>query len=146
MDDPNSTTRMPTPGSTPPPEPSTPAPTSDGLPTPEVGGTTAASVPPPVDPRPPLAGSVPPPVTDVPAPVTAVPPPSGTWQAPPSRDAGRTASLIAGLVLLGIGAWFFVDQTLGIELPPIRWSQLWPLLLIGIGAWILFSAARRGSR
>jgi hypothetical protein len=54
--------------------------------------------------------------------------------------------VVFGIILLGVGLWFFLDQTLGFELPRIRWSQLWPLIIIGLGAWIVLSTMRRGSR
>jgi hypothetical protein len=109
-----------------------PPPAAESTPPPPAG-----SVPPPASPLPPAAAS--------PA-AASVQPASIGWRPPADRGGGRSASLIAGLILLAIGAWFFIDQTLGIDLPSIRWSQLWPLLLIGVGAWILLSAARRGSR
>jgi hypothetical protein len=62
------------------------------------------------------------------------------------RDAGRTASVVFGLVFLGLGLWFFADQTLGYELPRVRWSQLWPLVLVVIGLWVVLGSMRRGSR
>jgi hypothetical protein len=53
---------------------------------------------------------------------------------------------VFGLILLVIGLWFFIDQTLGIDLPTISWGQLWPLFLIALGGWILFMAVRRPRR
>jgi hypothetical protein len=53
------------------------------------------------------------------------------------------ATVIFGLILVAIGLWFFADQTLGIEMPRLRWSELWPVLLILLGAWILLSSIRR---
>jgi hypothetical protein len=47
---------------------------------------------------------------------------------------------------MAIGIWFFAEQTLGLELPTLQWSQLWPLVLIAIGGWILLTQVRRGSR
>jgi len=58
-------------------------------------------------------------------------------------DPGRTGTIIFGLILVAIGLWFFADQTLGIEMPRLRWSELWPVLLILLGAWILLSSMRR---
>ena len=48
-----------------------------------------------------------------------------------------------GLIIIAIGVWFFLDRTLGFNLPEIDWGGLWPLILIGIGAWILVGAGRR---
>lgn len=61
-------------------------------------------------------------------------------------DPGQSASVVFGLVLLAIGGWFFADQTLGLDLPTLRWSQLWPLVLIAVGVWIVLGSMRRGSR
>ena len=52
-------------------------------------------------------------------------------------SSGRSSSIIAGLVLLAIGLWYFADQTLGLDLPRLRWNDLWPIALILLGAWIL---------
>ena len=52
-------------------------------------------------------------------------------------NTGRSSSIIAGLVLLAIGLWYFADQTLGLDLPRLRWNDLWPIALILLGAWIL---------
>jgi hypothetical protein len=56
---------------------------------------------------------------------------------------GRTWSLLGGAILLGLGLWFFADKTLGLDLPDLSWSQLWPILLIGLGLVVLFGAMRR---
>ena len=105
----------------------------------------------PAPPQPPPASrppETPPAEEPSPAAETGWVPPAGT--APTARtsgrDPGRTASLILGLILVAIGLWFFAQYTLGIDLPAVRWSQLWPLILILIGGWILLSSMRRGSR
>lgn len=59
-------------------------------------------------------------------------------------DPGRMGTTVMGFVLLVIGLWFFADQTLGLELPRLGWSQIWPVLLIAFGAWIALGAVRRG--
>ena len=48
-----------------------------------------------------------------------------------------------GVILAAIGLWFFADQTLGLAMPRLRWSELWPILLIGLGAWIVLGSLRR---
>ena len=78
-------------------------------------------------------------------PVPPVPP----FEARPRRDErdhGRTASILFGLVVLGLGLWFFAEHTLGYELPRIQWSQVWPITLIAIGLWVVLGSMRRGSR
>ena len=101
---------------------------------------TADPTPPPTaDPTP---TTPPPPASRIeagPAPVSAA------WT-PPKRDEGRWPAVIFGLILLAVGLWFFAEVTLGIDLPRIRWGQLWPLILIGIGALILFGSRLGRSR
>ena len=96
------------------------------------------------------AAPPPPPPSDTfgAAPVPPVPPvpPMPERKRRDDRDAGRTASVLFGLVFLGLGLWFFADQTLGLELPRISWSQLWPVTLIVIGLWVVLGSMRRGSR
>ncbi len=83
----------------------------------------------------------------VPGASPAVPPPAAVPVPPPPAvrrdDSGRLGSVIGGLVVLGIGLWFFAEQTLGYEMPDISWRQAWPLVLIAIGAWVVLGAARR---
>jgi uncharacterized membrane protein len=122
MDDPNPpTTRMDTPAPEPPPKPV-----------------------PPVEPEP--VAAPPQPTSEPAAGAVAVPPPPppSDW-APPRKkdDGGRLVSVLVGLVLLAFGLWFFAEYTLGIDLPTIRWSQLWPLFLILIGGAIVVGALRR---
>lgn len=124
---PSPTTRMPV------PEPPPDAPTT-GWP-----GATLTDDPPTSDDRPGAAAAPPPPNFEPPPPVTAPP-------RRDDRDHGRTASILFGLVVLGLGLWFFVEHTLGYELPRIRWSQLWPAVLIIIGLWVVLGSMRRGSR
>jgi hypothetical protein len=129
-DNPTPTTRTPI------PEPST-AP-ADGWP-----GTTAAAgiAEPEAGTGAPFAATPPiaPPPLEPPPPVA--PPTKGG-----ERDRGRTASVLFGLVILGLGLWFFVEHTLGYQLPRIRWSQLWPVFLIVLGLWVVLGSMRRGSR
>ncbi len=125
---PSPTIRMPV------PEPPPDAPTT-GWP-----GATRIETPPDLE-----SGALPPPTPPTPPPAEPPPPVA----APPrrdDRDLGRTASILFGLVFLGIGLWFFVEQTLGYELPNIRWSQLWPAVLIVVGLWVVLGSMRRGSR
>jgi hypothetical protein len=95
------------------------------------------------DPVPAAPGpAVPPTTPSPPAEPTWRPPAEPAWRPPPA-DRGRSASLIFGVIILLVGLWFFASRTLGLDLPDIEWSQLWPLLLIGLGAWIVFGAMRR---
>lgn len=128
-ENPTPTTRTPIPE---PPEAPTggwPGTTSP-VETPDSGSSAGGpSLPPPSVPPPPLA-----------------PPPLPGAPRREEKDRGRTASILFGLVILGLGLWFFTEHTLGYELPRIRWSQLWPVFLIGLGLWVVFGSLRRGSR
>jgi hypothetical protein len=85
----------------------------------------------------------PPPPTSSPAP-SAPPPmaPAPTWRSR-RNDPGRTGTIVFGVILLAVGLWFFADQTLGLDMPRLSWSELWPVLLIGIGAWVVLGSMRR---
>ena len=73
-----------------------------------------------------------------PPPTSPSPPPP--WQ-PPRQRGTNVASILVGLVFLGIGIWYFLDTTLGLTMPDIEWDNLWPILLIAIGGVIVFRAA-----
>lgn len=112
--------------------------------------TTLYDPPPPVPPPP--AGP-----SETPAPsqvATPAPPPTPpSTAAPPARpvwrtsddDSGRTGSIVFGVVLVAIGLWFFADQTLGLDMPRLSWSDLWPILIIALGGWIVLGSLRRGT-
>ena len=63
------------------------------------------------------------------------------WRPPRSRES-NIASMVVGIILLVIGVWYLLDQTLGIEMPRIDWSDFWPILLIAIGGIMLVRSAR----
>ena len=110
------------------------------------------------------ASSVPEPdATDVGATV-GVPPPSPPLRADPDPNRPPTAwreppwippapaprrgpspiAIVVGLIIVAVGLYYFVDRTLGIDLPAVSWGNLWPLILIGIGGLILLRAWERG--
>jgi hypothetical protein len=94
------------------------------------------------------AATAAPPPSSAPPPADAAPsapppgPPSTDWQ-PPRQDENRVPAIIFGIILITVGLWFFAETTLGLDLPSIRWSQLWPVLLIGVGVLILWGARVR---
>ncbi len=70
-----------------------------------------------------------------------------SWDAPRRRtNEGRWAATFFGLLLLGLGLWFFAEKTLGFDMPDISWNQFWPVILIAIGVVILYNAVRRERR
>jgi hypothetical protein len=76
--------------------------------------------------------------TDLPPPPI---PPEPSWGAPHSRGPGY-GSLLVGLVILGIGIWYFADRTLGLELPRLDADQLWPVAVIAVGLWLIVRPRR----
>jgi len=78
-----------------------------------------------------------------PPPTSPSPPPP--WQ-PPRQRGTNVASILVGLVFLGIGTWYFLDTTLGLTMPDIEWDNIWPILLIVIGGVIVFRAATDRNR
>lgn len=114
------------PGTTPPPEATTPP-----------SSATAPQPPPSPNGDPPLQAN-----PDRPA--------DSGWREPPwipRRDRRQRpsspAAIVVGLILIAVGLWYFVDRTLGIALPRVSWSSLWPLILIVIGAVVLVRSFER---
>ena len=108
------------------------------VPTPPLDATEGADALPPQPPAEPTFGAAPP-----------TPPPAPSWSTPRRKDrgdSGRIWTLVVGLFILAIGVWFFLERTLGLDLPTIRWSQFWPVILIVIGAVVLLGALRRERR
>ena len=63
-----------------------------------------------------------------------------------TRRAIDTGTVVWGLILIAVGGWFFLDHTLGMDLPNIDWGDLWPVILLVIGgAVILQGLGRRSS-
>ena len=117
------------------PAPTTPTPTVDPAtshPAPPVSG--AASDVSPV----PTSGVSPVPAQPSPSPAQTSPP--AYW---PREQPGRWGPIVFGGILLVVGLWFFADQTLGLDMPQLRWSQLWPVFIIGLGVWIALGSMRR---
>ena len=107
--------------------------------------------PPPESSGSPPETSAPPPETSGLQPETSAPPPAAAAPTTPrtgtmwrSRDNdGRTGTIVLGVILVAIGLWFFGDQTLGLDMPELSWSELWPILIIGLGGWIVLRTLRR---
>jgi hypothetical protein len=83
-------------------------------------------------------------------PSAATPPPAGTGS---GDDAWRrrnrtdrmvdTGAIIWGVILLAVGGWFFLDQTLGLDMPSIDWGSLWPVILIVVGGVVIIQGLGR---
>jgi hypothetical protein len=56
------------------------------------------------------------------------------------RDGG---GLVLGGILVLVGVYYLLQQTLGFDLPDLDWDKLWPVILIAIGGLVLYGAWRR---
>jgi phage shock protein C len=110
-----------------------------------------------VVPESPTAGYAPPPSAAQPPPGTAPPPgaaqesspgaaaepaaPAPAWgsEQPRHRPGGSNGALILGLILVGAGIWFLIDE----YLPAIEGRFVWPVALVVIGLVLLVVAVRR---
>lgn len=54
-----------------------------------------------------------------------------------------TGTLVWGAILVAVGIWFFLDNTLEIDMPSIDWGDLWPVIIIVVGAVVIFQGMRR---
>jgi hypothetical protein len=77
-----------------------------------------------------------------PTPNQPSPQPDPTWR-PPRARGSNTPSIVIGLILVAIGAWYFLDQTLGLDMPRINWRDFWPVILIVLGGVIVFRSVGR---
>lgn len=72
----------------------------------------------------------------------------GGWSASPgpterTAGGGRNTSVVIGIGLILLGAWFLLDRYLSIR---IDWDLVWPLVVIALGAVLVAGALRRGGR
>jgi hypothetical protein len=124
-------------GSAPASAPGTPGGATPQPAAPDAGttGATGTATPPPQSPplranpdRPPTAWREPP----------WIPP------APARRSGPSPIAIVIGLIILAVGLYYFIDRTLGIDLPAVSWGNFWPVILIVIGGLILLRAWERG--
>lgn len=62
---------------------------------------------------------------------------------PAVRETVDLAGRLWGLVLLGLGLWFFADVTLKLDLPAIAWRDAWPIALIAVGGLVIVRGLAR---
>ena len=108
---------------------------------PDDPNATARYDPQPAPEIPTLPPEVPPPVEPS---ATTAPPRPPMWRTR-DHDPGRWGTIVFGVILVAVGLWFFADQTLGLDMPRLRWSELWPIFIIVLGGWIVLGSMRRDS-
>ena len=68
----------------------------------------------------------------------------GPWRGGEGPRRGvDTGTVVWGVILVTVGTWFFLDRTLGLDLPDIDWGQLWPVILIVVGAAVILQGVGR---
>jgi len=55
-------------------------------------------------------------------------------------------AFLLGLIILGIGTYYLLANTFGLDLPELDWEMVWPLFVIALGAGLLWGAWSRMSR
>ena len=98
------------------------------------------------------SGPTPPAGAAAPPPAPPARPPATDWREPPwfpPRDQDRQrrrsnlGAIVIGLIILGIGVYYFFDRTLGIAMPRIQWGSIWPVFVVILGGLILLRAFER---
>ena len=56
--------------------------------------------------------------------------------------ASGAGGLVVGLVLIAIGTYYVLTNTLGIDLPELDGDMIWPIIVMAIGVLIVFRATR----
>lgn len=51
------------------------------------------------------------------------------------RDVG---AIVFGVILLLVGGYYLLQQTLGVDLPTLDWSRIWPVFLLVLGGVIVY--------
>ena len=54
--------------------------------------------------------------------------------------------VIVGLIILGVGLYYFGQKTLGLSIPDLDWDKIWPLFVIALGIGIVFNNWVRANR
>ncbi len=58
------------------------------------------------------------------------------------RDLG---GIVIGLVIVLVGAYFVLRDTLGLTIPELNWDQIWPLAVVAVGVSIVVGAWNRSN-
>jgi hypothetical protein len=53
--------------------------------------------------------------------------------------------LLFGAILVIVGGYVILRNTLGFNIPDLNWDMVWPLFIVALGGAILFGAWARGA-
>ena len=59
-----------------------------------------------------------------------------------SRRERGIGGLILGGILLLVGIYYLLKNTIGFDLPELNWDIIWPIIVIAIGLAIVYSFVR----
>jgi phage shock protein PspC (stress-responsive transcriptional regulator) len=65
--------------------------------------------------------------------------PAGSPAPPASSRRAGNAGIVAGVILIGLGVWFLVDQFID-----VNWDLLWPVAIMVVGGALIAGALMRG--
>ncbi len=54
-------------------------------------------------------------------------------------------AVIFGVIVLGVGIYYLLTNTFGMNLPELNWDRIWPLLVMALGIGIIWGAWSRMS-
>ena len=55
-------------------------------------------------------------------------------------------AVIIGVLVLGVGAYYVLVNTFGVNLPDLDWDKIWPLAIMALGVAIIAGAWGRMNR
>jgi divalent metal cation (Fe/Co/Zn/Cd) transporter len=55
-------------------------------------------------------------------------------------------AVLIGLMIVGVGIYYLLENWFGLSMPELDWDKLWPLAVIILGVGILWSAWSRIGR
>ena len=55
-------------------------------------------------------------------------------------------AVIIGVLVLGVGAYYVLVNTFGVNLPDLDWDKIWPLAVMAVGVAIIAGAWSRMGR
>ncbi len=58
------------------------------------------------------------------------------------RDIG---GIVLGLIIVLVGGYFVLRDTLGLKIPELNWDMIWPLIIVAVGVSIIWGALQRSS-